>query len=187
MNSLGAILLLLFIYAYVTRGSGPPVLIISEKNPVYRFDSGSAEISPAFRAAFIADVLPQIERLAQSYQCDVIEIVGHTDGQPLQSSNSNLDTYLLSAYEKGNISGLAPGSNVDLGLMRAVSVIGMLKALKGGGRVRQIRYFLPYSSGQCIPPDHRSIKGDEDELDPARRRIEIRLLRSSSWPLRSGS
>jgi hypothetical protein len=188
MNGLGAILLLLFIYAYFTRGAGPPVIILSEEEPVYRFDSGSAEISLSFRAAFVGRVLPQVERLMQIYDCDVIEVVGHTDSQALQARSSNLDSYLLSAYNKGDISGLAPGSNVDLGLMRAVSVIGMLRDLKSRGKLSRVRFFLPYSAGQCIPPDYHFVQesGGEREADPARRRIEIRLLRSSSWPVSRG-
>ena len=62
------------------------------------------------------------------YRIDTIEVIGHTDGQP-SPGISNLDIKLLNEFENSGeiINGLNTGSNVDLGLLRALSVAAFLR------------------------------------------------------------
>jgi hypothetical protein len=180
LNMLGATLLILMVYVYMNRGSGPPILIISEETELYRFESGSAEISDEFRKAFEVEFLPQLEQYMRIYRCDVIEVVGHTDGQAVGTGQSNLDSRLVTAYFDGQLDALSPGSNVDLGMMRAVAVIQMLRGYQEQGWFENIRYFHPSSSGQMITKDRALASPTANQADRSRRRIEIRILRSTT-------
>jgi outer membrane protein OmpA-like peptidoglycan-associated protein len=188
MNVLGAILVLLVVYVFLNKDSSPPpvpppipdpppVIILSEDDPVYRFESGSARIREPFRKAFLAEVLPRIEELSRRHECDVIEVVGHTDGQPVQTA-SNLDLAFIDALRTGDLERLTAGSNFDLGAMRALSVVALLKNSKQQGRLAGVGWFYPYSSGQGVLLDQTSPTYDDRNADPGRRRIEIRLRRS---------
>lgn len=180
MNALATILLLLVAYVYVTRGAGPPIIILSEDNPVYRFASGSAEITEGFKQEFVREYLPQLERYTKHYRTNVVEVVGHTDAQPVGASTSNLDALLIPAYHQGRAAELRPGSNVDLGLMRALAVVEMMRELQAEGYLSGIEFFHPISSGQLLLADRQPATVDEARPDISRRRIEIRILRSAT-------
>lgn len=180
---IAAILLFNVVFLEKARQENPPIIVLSEEEDSFRFDSGSAKIPPAFLHALNSYIIPLIDSLSQAYNCDAIEVVGHTDEEPLQNPFSNLDYRLLEAAGKGDYHALSPGSNLDLGMMRALSIITALKKSQSAGLLSQIQYFHPYSAGQMIDLDRHLISSPTGGRDARRRRIEIRLLNSATRPL----
>jgi outer membrane protein OmpA-like peptidoglycan-associated protein len=153
----------------------PPIIELTEAAG-YSFPSGTSEISAPFARLLRDVVAPKVREIAERYKCDTVEVGGHTDSRRVKT-RSNLDILLPQRVE-GARSSLRPGSNADLGLLRAWAVIDILQddpRLVG-------RRFHGYSAGQMILPDGR-LAGDEQPLGgtdvPERRRIEIRVRRSS--------
>ena len=61
----------------------PPIITLSEADGHY-FDTGSAALSEKFRAALSGPVIDQLLRIIDDYpDVNVIEVIGHTDEQPL--------------------------------------------------------------------------------------------------------
>jgi flagellar motor protein MotB len=152
----------------------PPIITLSEANG-YVFQSGSAELSPEFRQRLIDSTPQRIAELIRQYDVDVIEVVGHTDEQPLVPRQSNLDHGLISMLRsEGNIASLVPGDNAGLGLARAVSVVSVLR------KSELARYkLIPLSGAQLVNIDETlAISGTPGDV-PERRRIEIRLRKSA--------
>ena len=111
----------------------PPIIRIAEAGKdgkaVYRFETGKAIVSPEFTTALheggFKEVAEEIIRRNAGARkaVDTIEIIGHTDGVAFARSG-NLDAYLpdfLSGNRK-TLTGLIPGSNNDLGLLRALAI-----------------------------------------------------------------
>jgi flagellar motor protein MotB len=149
----------------------PPIISLSEANG-YLFASGSAALSVEFSSALSQRIVPEILRLAAQHKCDVVEVVGHTDGQEMRG-RSNLDTSLTD--EVASIADLRAGSNADLGLMRAWSVVTYLRFHPelGGLQLHALSAsYLVAESG-----DNADLSDHSDR--PSRRRIEIRLRRSA--------
>jgi hypothetical protein len=107
---------------------------------------------------------------------DIIEVVGHTDQQPLGSHQSNLDRDLLSVLKgSADIASIVPADNAGLGLARAVSVVSVLRhnpALSG-------YRILPLSGAQLIESNETLVTLDLPVNIRERRRIEIRLRKST--------
>ena len=154
----------------------PPIIRLSEADGNF-FRTGSAELSPEFREKLLASTPEQIVALLRKYDVDVIEVVGHTDEQPVGLRQSNLDRDLVPVLRNyASIASLVPADNAGLGLARAVSVVSMLSRspLLSGYKL------IPMSGAQLINTDETlaiagSLSGDVRE----RRRIEIRLRKSS--------
>ena len=152
-----------------TLKSAPPVLLIQNSGE-YKFQSGSAVLPPALRNYIRGELTAEIEKITQTRGIYIVEIIGHTDGQPINSC-SNLDTKIENlANGKESIERLKPGSNADLGLMRALQVV---KELQQTGKLKQVQ-FRAYSAGQLILPDGNFAKVDRT-ANATRRRIEIRF------------
>lgn len=161
----------------------PPIITLSEGNENYRFSSGSDGISRTYRNKLCGEIAPYLDSLSIEYNCNAIQIIGHTSGKVLKDEKfpeSNLDEHLAeSVYQSVD---LKPSSNVDLGMMRAVAIMKELKGMTEQGYLKNIHYWFPYSAGQLIETngeliDLGSIWLDRDR-DPAdRRRVEIRLFR----------
>jgi len=150
----------------------PPVITVSEAQ-VYSFASGRADLTPEFTQYIARTIVPRLVQLAGVYACDVIEVIGHTDEQTVRSS-SNLDRALLNGFRRTSTQ-LSPGSNLDLGFLRALAVV---RALRSDGRLAGKLYYS-YSAGQTIMPDGQIAGPEKDpQPDASRRRIEIRLRRS---------
>ncbi|MDJ1175163.1 hypothetical protein [Roseofilum capinflatum] len=156
----------------IERLKSPPVIVLRESQ-ARSFPSGSAELSSDFQQYILEDLVTQIENFAQNYQGYVVEVIGHTDGQENTGSVSNLDGVLEDVVAgSASVSRLNPGSNADLGLMRAVAVV---KVLESNPRLQSMGLqFKAYSaaqlygvSGNFAPTDGRD--------NPSRRRIEIRF------------
>lgn len=154
----------------------PPILVIEDQGS-YRFASGSAEV-PRSMDDYIRDrIVPEIESNTNKYQINVVEIIGHTDGQVNGSGNSNLDLNLEKvASVQESVRNLSSGSNTDLGLMRALAVVRVLRDIQThSGRLRGLK-FRPYSAAQLILPNGEFAPINRSP-DATRRRIEIRFTR----------
>jgi len=87
---------------------------------------------------------------------------------------SNLDSELISVFlGNASVSALLPGDNAGLGMARAVSVAGLLRADPRFASVT----VLPLSGGQMILPGDAATNGASAGDAEDRRRIEIRVRR----------
>jgi outer membrane protein OmpA-like peptidoglycan-associated protein len=148
-------------------------IIIDEKSGKFKFQSGSAEISPSFKKYLDQEVVPTIVSITQEQDIAFIQVIGHTDGQ-LNSQASNLDQKLESAAQnQTKISDLSAGSNADLGLILAIAVI---QSLQRSGELNQVP-FQAYSAAQLyLPSESIKLAPINRNADESRRRIEIRFV-----------
>ncbi|WP_254625690.1 hypothetical protein [Nostoc sp. TCL240-02] len=97
-------------------------------------------------------LVPDIEKNTKSYNINSVEIIGHTDEQPIGIISSNLDSNLeLAASQGGSVSTLKAGSNADLGLMRSLVVVKELLKIQQQNKMPGIQ-FRVYSAAQLILP-----------------------------------
>jgi hypothetical protein len=158
----------------------PPIITLPEASG-YRFSSGSARLGPDFRNKLLIEIIPKLEAIAGEYRVDVIEVIGHTDGEVVTFRAGNLDAKLENVAQADNleaVEALAPSSNADLGLMRALSVIKFFQQKQGQGLLKKGIQFRPYSAAQLLLPDGQ-IALVNRRPDEHRRRIELRFTRSS--------
>jgi flagellar motor protein MotB len=152
----------------------PPIITLSEANGNF-FKSGSAELSQNFQSKLTTSIPADILKNIKKFDVDVIEVVGHTDEQPIGPHQSNLDSNLLSVLKNtAGVSTLVPADNAGLGLARAVSVVSVLRQspLLAGYKL------IPLSGAQLVNTDETlAILGVPANV-PERRRIEIRLRKS---------
>jgi outer membrane protein OmpA-like peptidoglycan-associated protein len=151
----------------------PPIILFPESSK-FKFASGQAELNPDFKTYISNELAKEILRVTQQHDVDAIEVIGHTDGQPIGSVESNLDDHL----EKVNLnqlplSELQPASNTDLGIMRALAVVQELK--KSGKEISKLN-FRAYSAGQLLLEDGSPAPVSKED-NPQRRRIEIRFTK----------
>lgn len=149
----------------------------------FTFDSGSGELSGIFTDK-LADLL-KTERavnLLNNPRTKVIEIIGHTDNQPVKAwRSSTLDKEVINVLAgMSPIKSLQYGSNTDLGLIRAVSVYLYLKQLQADGQLRADLQFRIYSAGQLLLPSGQlaiaNTEGIQENLDvQEKRRIELKF------------
>jgi flagellar motor protein MotB len=153
----------------------PPIISLSEANGYY-FKTGSAELSPEFHLELTTKTPERIAELVKQYDVDVIEVVGHTDEQPIGSRPSNLDSGLISVLRNGAAVGtLVPADNAGLGLARAVSVVSVLRQSK----LLDGYKLIPLSGAQLVNTDETlALTGTSGDIRE-RRRIEIRLRKST--------
>ncbi len=153
--------------------SAPPVVVIQDSGE-YQFDSGSASLPEELKAYITVDLVDRIERISQQRNLYVVEIIGHTDGQ-VNFGNGNLDQQLEEvARGKQPVYSLKPGSNADLGLMRALEVVKQLQQVQEQtGRLKGVQ-FRPYSAAQLQLPSGQFATTNR-QPDASRRRIEIRF------------
>ena len=154
----------------------PPIISLSEADGNF-FERGSAELSPDFRDKLMNSTPEEIAALIKKYDVDVIEVVGHTDEQPVGLRQSNLDRDLVPVLKNyAGVDSLVPADNAGLGLARAVSVVSVLNRspLLSGYKL------IPLSGAQLVNTDETlAIDGIFSGDVRERRRIEIRLRKSS--------
>lgn len=156
-------------------GEWPPFFSLSEAGGYY-FDSGKATLRPEFRRNLKDQVIPLLVKNLKDYDVDVIEVIGHTDEVPMVGQ-SNLDSQLIDASAgRYPIAGLRSNDNAGLAMARAVSVVQVLRA---DPRLRGVTV-LPLSGAQMIVPVDTAADGSQRSSDRNRRRIEMRLRRSTS-------
>jgi flagellar motor protein MotB len=180
--------------------SESPNLVIDEREQEFRFDSGSPVIKDDFALA-LRRKLGDSDKLVESGapfpnfaakiiespdRFNTLEIIGHTDGVPLTSSG-NIDQrlpYILTNQLAGS-SKLKPGSNNDLGLLRALALkqewleyVDTYPSAEHRKLLRKIEIRC-YSAGQTILPIRVNSPKPSDftKDDPRARRIEMRLTR----------
>ncbi len=151
----------------------PPIINLSEAGG-YFFATGSAELTPNFAQELRTAVVDKLLEIADSYDVDVIEVIGHTDEQPVNRGVSNLDRSLASVTTGGSAGVLQWADNAGLGLARALSVVERLSA---DPRLKNFR-ILPLSAAQLINTDGRITHWDNHGDVRERRRIEIRMRKS---------
>lgn len=162
------------------RSTTPPIVVLSEEQQSYRFKLGSAEVSGPFRTTLQEQIVPLLDSLSEVHGTDVVEVIGHTDSVPV-GSRSNLDRSLVTAYESQTGTEVSAGSNVDLGMMRALRIIQLLRSAKSRTVLESIRQFVPYSAGQMVQPNGEVVTLGDPVEDASRRRIEIRLRRMGDY------
>jgi flagellar motor protein MotB len=150
----------------------PPIISLSEADG-YFFASGSADLSPQFQMALSQVVVRRLMDIVQQYDVNVIEVVGHTDEQPLSGKPSNLDKLLFPFLRGQSSEKFIPSDNAGLGLARAVAV---LRFLREDQRLKDFRV-IPLSGAQLTTVGDRLAPGGHAAVK-ARRRIEIRVRRS---------
>lgn len=156
------------------KGQWPPFFNLSEAGGYY-FDSGKATLKPAFRDNLQRVVVPLLAKNIADYGVDIVEVIGHTDEVPM-GGRSNLDAKLIAASDKRfGIGDLRPADNAGLAIARAVAVVQILRT---DPRLKGVT-ILPLSAAQMIVPIDRAADGTAAASDQTRRRIEIRLRRST--------
>jgi flagellar motor protein MotB len=173
----------------MTQGSGghqwPPIIRMSEADG-YFFKSGSAELSPSFQDALLFKTPNEILNYIRKYDVDIIEVVGHTDERPIGARGqvSNLDRDLLPVLKsQAGVASLVPADNAGLGLARAVAVVSVLRQ----SPLLAPYKLIPLSGAQLVNTDETlAISGFPGDIQQ-RRRIEIRLRKSSSGELTTGA
>lgn len=152
----------------------PPFFSLSEAGGYY-FDSGKATLRSDFRLSLKDKVIPLLAKYIKDYRVDVVEVIGHTDEVPMVGQ-SNLDALLIAASTGIiGIGELRSTDNAGLAIARAVAVVQILRA---DSRLKDVA-ILPLSAAQMIVPVDRVADGSAAASDRNRRRIEIRLRRSS--------
>jgi flagellar motor protein MotB len=156
------------------KGEWPPFFSLSEAGGYY-FDSGKATLRSDFRLSLKDKVIPLLANSIKDYAVDVVEVIGHTDEVPMVGQ-SNLDALLINASTGTvDIGELRSTDNAGLAIARAVAVVQILRA---DPRLKEVA-ILPLSAAQMIVPVDRVADGSATASDRNRRRIEIRLRRSS--------
>lgn len=146
-------------------------IVIDEKSGKFKFQSGSAELNPALKTYIRQRIIPAIETITKDREIDFIQVIGHTDGQGIQQIG-NLDKNIESAASrKQSVKMLVPGSNTDLGLMRALAVV---QEIESTGKLKNVK-FRAFSAGQLYLPSGKLAAVNRD-ADASRRRIEIRFI-----------
>ena len=191
-----AILAMVFFVMLILLSRNSPIYIINLKDADYGFESGSSRIGVDFRDGLESFVIPEIRAKIQEYDYDVVEIIGHTDRDVLSipgtnASEKEMRNYInrVTTFDRnivqvalGENLTIYPGSNSDLGLMRALSIRKyLLDRSQNDPVLNRIKYFLPYSGAQLITKEHKvSAKVGKDDQSKLRR-VEIRLLKTTMW------
>ena len=151
----------------------PPIISLSEAQN-YSFRVGNATLAPQFTSALQGSIAKQILSILQEYDADVIEVIGHTDPQPMRSNRtSNLDNTASDFLNTNKSINLSARDNAGLGYARALSVTKELM------KVPELAQYtiLPYSGAQMITPNEEISNGLSDFDGEQLRRIEIRVRR----------
>ena len=156
------------------KGQWPPFFSLSEAGG-YFFDSGKATLRPEFDRNLRAQIVPMLARSVADYDVDVVEVIGHTDEVPM-SGSSNLDSSLIDASaDRFPVGGLRSTDNAGLAMARAVAVV---RILRSDPRLANAKV-LPLSGAQMVVPGDAMADGTARGDNQRRRRIEIRLRRST--------
>ncbi len=151
----------------------PPIISLSEAQN-YSFRVGNATLAPQFTSALRGSIAKEILSILKEYDADVIEVIGHTDPQPMSSNRtSNLDRNASEFLITSKNVNLSARDNAGLGYARALSVTKELM------KVPELSNYtiLPYSAAQMITPSEELSDGKSNYSSQQLRRIEIRVRR----------
>ena len=153
----------------------PPIISLPEAEN-YSFKIGSAQLTDNFKAQLTGEIVQQILKTLSEYEADLIEVIGHTDLQPMSKARAtNLDTSAKNFFETDKEIALRAKDNVGLGYARALSVT---KHLLSTPELKNYT-ILPYSAAQMITPNGTITTPDDDFESSQLRRIEIRVRRQN--------
>ena len=162
----------------------PPVInLTAGAAKEFSFPAGRAELTEKFRDRLASETFPELQKNLKKYRrVDTLEIIGHTDGRPI-NSEGNLDFAIPKLMDPnvGKIE-LRPGSNTDLGLMRALAIrnawLKWIDTIADGDEQMQLESssIRCYSAAQTVPPGQIGSDFDWLSADPSARRIEIRFI-----------
>ncbi|WP_184355837.1 OmpA family protein [Rhizobium sp. BK602] len=148
----------------------PPIINLDDVRTNY-FQSGSTDLTKTFVQLLNTTVADEIAGNLNDYDANIVEVIGHTDEQPVARRISNLDDTLIGAMEgRLPISAVEPADNAGLGLARAIAVANVLKA---NPKLKNAT-ILPMSAAQLILPGDTVTRGQAGAVE-SRRRIEIRV------------
>lgn len=159
----------------------PPIITLSEAGGHF-FASGSSVVPSDLQSVLKGDVADKLRGIIAEYKVDVIEVIGHTDEQPilrtpsLDRPASTLDRGLLPSIRGLPAAPAIAADNAGLGLARAAAVV---RILRSDQRLSGLE-ILPLSGGQLIDVGDRLSMNPTGTAAPSRRRIEIRLRRRSN-------
>jgi flagellar motor protein MotB len=154
----------------------PPFFKLSEADG-YFFKTGSAEPANKLQQDLKGLIAEKLVAEIREWDINVVEVVGHTDEQPLRG-DTNLDLQLLprlNGAADANKGGLRFSDNAGLGMARAAEVV---RILRQDPRFQNVS-ILPLSAAQSIFPVDNLATGANSGDVKERRRIEIRLRRFS--------
>ena len=152
------------------EGSAKPILI-DEQSGQFSFKSNSATLPIELRRYLLEDKIPEIAKVIETGNIDFIQVIGYTDSQEVNRAG-NLDKKLDKvALNKEKVESLIPGSNADLGLMRALAIV---QEIEKSGKIKNIR-FQAYSAAQLYDQNGNIVEFNRKD-DPKLRRIEIRFI-----------
>jgi outer membrane protein OmpA-like peptidoglycan-associated protein len=153
----------------------PPIISLPEAEN-YSFKIGSAQLTDNFKTQLTGQIVQQILKTLSEYEADLIEVIGHTDLQPMSKDRAtNLDTLAKNFFETDKEIALRAKDNVGLGYARALSVT---KHLLSTPELKNYT-ILPYSAAQMITPNGTITTPDDDFGSSQLRRIEIRVRRQN--------
>ncbi len=148
-------------------------IIIDAQSGNFNFESNSAVLTVQLQNYLSNEVVPKIKEIVEEKDLDFVSIIGHTDGEEIAAPRSNLDQDLSEvANSRKSITSLTPGSNADLGLMRALAVVQFLQQTD---RFQDVK-FRAYSAAQLYLPSGELAPSNASGDDGRRRRIEIRFI-----------
>jgi len=148
----------------------PPIINLDDGKKNY-FQSGSAELTGTFSQLLSTTITDEIASNLSLYGANIVEVIGHTDEQPVAREKSNLDDTIISAMDgRLPVSALLPADNAGLGLARAIAVANVLRA---NPKLKDAT-ILPMSAAQLILPGDTVTSGQRGAVE-SRRRIEIRV------------
>jgi flagellar motor protein MotB len=153
----------------------PPIIRLSEAER-YFFRTNEAVLSGEFETRLREEAIPRILALAAEYRVNVVEVIGHTDEQRIQTGHSNLDASLLGYLsEERGAAVLQAADNAGLGMARAAAVT---RFLRKDPRILDAKLIvLPLSAAQAVDATGMLADGRNAGDVRERRRIEIRLRR----------
>jgi flagellar motor protein MotB len=153
----------------------PPIISLPEAEN-YSFKIGSAQLTDNFKNQLSGEIVQQILNTLSEYEADLIEVIGHTDLQPMSKARAtNLDVSAKRFFETDMEVALRAKDNVGLGYARALSVT---KHLLSTPELKNYT-ILPYSAAQMITPNGTITTPDDDFESTQLRRIEIRVRRQN--------
>jgi len=153
----------------------PPIISLPEAEN-YSFKLGSAQLTESFKGQLSNEIVNQILRTLSEYDADLIEVIGHTDLQPMSMARvTNLDKSALEYFETADKVSLRARDNAGLGYARALSVT---KHLLQTPELKDYT-ILPYSAAQMVTPNHTITSKDDNFNSSQLRRIEIRVRRQN--------
>lgn len=165
----------------------PPVInLTAGAAEEFSFPPGKAELTDLFMGRLSTETFPDLQMNLRKYKrVDTLEIIGHTDGRPIssQKSRGNLDLAIPKLMDAniGNIV-LEPGSNTDLGLMRALAIrnawLKWVETVADKDEQMKLKSISVrcYSAAQTVPPGQVGEGFNWLAEDPTARRIEIRFI-----------